>query len=102
MSGIPKTVERGAELLDEKCGPDWPERIDLDKLNLGDTCHCVLGQLHPRAGASYYSYYRGPDHVGVSRRDAWRYGFTTGSVRSFERLTAAWRRLIESRRAARA
>jgi hypothetical protein len=37
-------VERGAEYLDEDW-PDWPERIDLETLDLNGGDRCVLGQL---------------------------------------------------------
>lgn len=37
-------IARGAAFLDEKT-PGWRERIDLDKLDLGECDVCVLGQL---------------------------------------------------------
>src|SRR5712672_2645116 len=39
-----KRVLRGARLLDEKL-PGWFVEIDVENLNLGSACNCVLGQL---------------------------------------------------------
>lgn len=37
-------VDRGAAWLDTAF-PGWRDRIDADRLDLGDNCDCVLGQL---------------------------------------------------------
>lgn len=39
-----RRVQLGAELLDERV-PGWWQTIDLDRLYLSSTEHCVLGQL---------------------------------------------------------
>lgn len=41
-------VKAGAKWLDELY-PDWRNRIDIGKLDMGHSCLCVLGQL----GGSY-------------------------------------------------
>lgn len=41
---IEARVARGAAWLDEN-EPGWERRIDLAKLNLGDGCRCVIGQV---------------------------------------------------------
>ena len=101
MSAIAERVARGAALLDEKM-PGWAERIDLNVLNLASSCRCVLGQLHPNLEAPDDAYLDGLSHLGVSTTDDSGYGFDTSDEDDgvYERLTAAWRELIESRRAA--
>lgn len=42
----PAYVAAGAEWLDEH-EPGWEGRIDLAKLDLSDSCRCVLGQVAP-------------------------------------------------------
>lgn len=37
-------VARGAALLDAQ-RPGWAQRIDHGRLDLGNECHCILGQL---------------------------------------------------------
>lgn len=103
-------VERGAALLDEKYGPHWDKKIDLETLDLGDACGCILGQLeagHSSRRGSAYS--RGLRKLGFKcygEADA-AYGFDTvlrpGSrgFGSYERLTRAWKRLIRQRQEAR-
>lgn len=39
-------IARGVEYLDQKEGPDWVERINLDTLELSSSCNCVIGQLY--------------------------------------------------------
>ena len=96
-----KTVDRGAALLDEVYGPEWDERIDLERLNLSSICNCVLGQLHPRAENGYYRGLR-VTGLGHSFPKSSSHGFTYGRHATFEQLTNAWKRLIERRRKARA
>lgn len=39
-----EVVAKGAALLDEQM-PGWASQIDLNRLQLSDSTHCVLGQL---------------------------------------------------------
>jgi hypothetical protein len=39
-------IEAGSALLDEKAS-GWIERINLELLDLSNTCDCVVGQLFP-------------------------------------------------------
>jgi hypothetical protein len=43
-TAVAQSVAAGAAFLDERM-PGWPERIDLDKLDLSGCWRCVLGQL---------------------------------------------------------
>jgi len=87
-------VARGAGMLDQLC-PGWPDRLDLDRLDLGDTARCLLGQL-------YGSYDLALGVLRINDVTAADYGFQvttrwrTGG--QFAALTAAWRDLITSRR----
>jgi hypothetical protein len=45
-------VKRGIAVLEEKYGPDWVDRIDLDTLDLGESDSCVLGQVYAGAELS--------------------------------------------------
>lgn len=51
MSWASKAVERGMVLLDEKA-PGWEHHIDLEMLDLDNSCRCVLGQLGPVLAAA--------------------------------------------------
>ena len=91
---LPKNVERGAELLDRE-KPGWERKIDVETLDLSSCSECILGQAfrvnqHP-------AYRRALDILGV---ESSRYGFTPWGRQAWSNLTAAWRELIESRRAA--
>lgn len=48
MSTIEERVARGAAWLDDVL-PDWwkTHEIDLDSLDMSDSCQCVIGQLYP-------------------------------------------------------
>lgn len=97
---IAERVAAGAAWLDEH-RPGWDQRIDLETLDLGDPCHCVLGQEYGNYGDS-------PEEIRWERRpageDVWvapLFGFHEWNERNYDVLTAEWRRLIEERRAAR-
>jgi len=99
---IPANVQRGAEFLDAELGPYWDEDIIIGRLDLGDTCNCVVGQLMrsevPRHRA-YQRYDRGVEKFGI--KSPARLGFNTWGRQTFGRLTEAWRDLISDRREAR-
>lgn len=91
MSSIEERVAAGARWLDEH-RPGWVDRIDLETLDLGDPCRCVLGQEY---GNYTFALDEILDDVSPASRgfNAWA---TTGE---YPALTDAWRRLIEQRRA---
>jgi len=102
MSRIPGNVQRGAEFLDEKLGPDWDEAIVLHRLDLGDTCNCVVGQLMRHEVPNHRRHDRyslGLEKMGVTQPG--RLGFSIWGRQGFYHLTFGWRRLIAARRRAR-
>ncbi len=71
MTTIQERVKKGAELLDQEFGAEWPDRIDTGILDIKSTCNCVLGQLGEEEGKDYsemladlgFSYHQ--NHEGV-------------------------------------
>lgn len=108
MSTIAERVTRGAALL-ERFDPGWWQRINLDELALDSPCHCILGQLYYDDQNPQASYLAGvawvrsvmPTRSAADTADE-DCGFDESgeSPDEYEQLTAAWRELIESRRAA--
>jgi hypothetical protein len=100
MSKIPENVLRGAAFLDSTL-PGWDKKIDLDKLNLSDSCNCVLGQ-QSKAKILHTRYRRTAKRLGLDPfgREVQRLGFMTWGRQSFSGLTNGWKHLIEARRAA--
>lgn len=43
---VAERVQRGAELLDRRLGPDWRQRVNPRSLRMANACQCVLGQLY--------------------------------------------------------
>lgn len=100
---IAQRVEAGAAWLDEH-KPGWWHTINLDTLDIGSSCNCVLGQ-------TYGDYTESPF---LARWDADDWQNYLGAVRGFNSsadvetreqeqadiaaLTVAWRTLIEERR----
>lgn len=39
-------IAKGVKYLDKDLGPNWPERISLEELDLVDCYYCVIGQLY--------------------------------------------------------
>jgi hypothetical protein len=95
---ITERVERGAALLDEK-RPEWWQLIELERLDIGSHCDCIAGQL---SGGYNYRFLA---DIGVENAEHEESaGFDTfrqcDRETEYAALTAAWRALIESRRAA--
>lgn len=98
-------VARGAALLDEKV-PGWVDLIDLDTLDLGSPCRCILGQTfadHPDADLTPFTF--GVDSifkVGADADDIAAYGFEVyldDLADYYWSLTDEWTRVILARRA---
>jgi hypothetical protein len=98
---IDERVAAGATWLDAN-RPGWWQRINLDTLDLGDECKCILGQEHG-------DYFRAPlcGDIDDDQRDrvAAEMGmFSMAEVEGhpnggeYSALTAAWRTLIQARR----
>jgi hypothetical protein len=101
MTTIADRVAKGAAYLDER-EPGWWKRIDLDKLDLRKPCRCILGQLDTdRQEHDFWSLIAARFGLDVFEDDDQRLGFNAvgHSERAFANLTAAWRALIEARRA---
>src|SRR5258708_26132125 len=99
MTTIAERVARGAALLDEKT-PGWDKGIYLCILDIDNCERCVLGQVYEAQDGNDYGYSTGLKVLGVGIGDPERdYGFD-GDWDERNDLTAAWRELIESRRAA--
>lgn len=104
---ILKNVRDGAALLDKEFGPNWVDLIDLDTLELSNSCKCILGQvhkkLHPRSQKTGYGVLR--TKLGILDEES-KYGFDAGwgfrnlIYTGYDRLDREWRRLIGGRRAA--
>ncbi len=90
MARLPASVLRGAELLDERL-PGWPHHVDADKLDLGNSCNCPLGQI-------FGDYDDAVDILGLEKPE--RFGFHLAAGRqTFDKLTDAWRRVVLQRQA---
>jgi hypothetical protein len=95
-------VRRGAELLD-RVQPGWADRIDLDRLDLGSDCECVLGQLYGGPDDDEDpSYLVGRRTLGLTTTEAAaEYGFTvdySGDPWSWAELDRLWMAEIRARR----
>lgn len=88
MSTIEERVARGAAWLDDNV-LGWQNRIDLDRLDMGNRYHCVLGQL-------YGNYMFGP----LARDEAQTLGLQRTGADGYAHLEVEWRRVITERRAA--
>jgi hypothetical protein len=92
MSTVAERVNAGIAWLDEH-EPGWRQRVDRDRLDQEDCTRCVGGQL-----AGWYHYFL--QRHGLSDYAAIRLGFDLVYPHGdFDQLTAAWRELIDTRRA---
>jgi hypothetical protein len=99
MTTIAERVARGAALLDEK-QPGWWQRIYPDIIDIDSCERCVLGQVYEAEDGNDYGYSTGLTALGIDLGGPEHdHGFDCDWDEQ-EDLTAAWRELIESRRAA--
>lgn len=97
-------ITRGMEFLDEYM-PNWRAKVEVDSLNLGEPCRCVLGQVdHDFYTAMLRAGHAEVDaDTGVIRADwkwAYEHGFAAVSSLDFEAwdvLTDLWRERIRLR-----
>lgn len=75
-------VDRGARLLDAEM-PDWYTKINIDALQMHNSCLCVLGQLY---GGNYT---RGRQALGVEAGQSSAYGFNADQS-LYKRLKEEW------------
>lgn len=94
MNAYEERAVVGAAFLDEHA-PGWREAVDVNKLKLGDTCNCVLGQV-------YGSYSRGLRLLHLSDGGA-RFGFSVEATDDWKHdaqcygwLTRAWRKVLRN------
>jgi hypothetical protein len=67
MSAYEEAARRGAELLDRNA-EGWRERVELGRLNLANSCGCVLGQ-------TFGNFDDGLEALGLDYGEAVKYGF---------------------------
>ena len=86
-------VAAGASLLD-RLVPGWWRHVRLRKLDIGNDCNCVTGQL-------FGTYTKGLDALDLTEDEAKRYGFNTAGDfgGTYWALTRAWREEMRRRRA---
>lgn len=91
---VEERVAAGAAWLDDRL-PHWPLLVDLNRLDLSDSCACILGQ-------TFGDYGRAPiiGKGSMSREEyATELGFQAGSDwRDYDDLGVEWKRLILARR----
>jgi hypothetical protein len=99
MTRIAKNVERGAVFLDAEL-PGWDDNINLERLQLGSTCYCVLGQQIKRGPDAAGRYQRVAEWLEVDPYgvEARRLGFMVWGRQTYRQLTRSWKLLIERRR----
>jgi hypothetical protein len=82
-------VRRGVRLLDRE-KPGWERKIDLDRLDLGHTCNCVLGQVYGNYDRALYEL-----DGDVAERPE-NFGFDDDNL-LYRTLTDRWRGFIRRR-----
>ena len=89
---IENRIKRGAEYLDKNF-PGWFNKVDIDRLNLGNCSDCVIGQLT----GSYYGW----SHKFRDNPVSFGFIFAPSDFfnnLSYTDLTDAWREYILDRR----
>ncbi len=59
-------IDRGIAWMDEHAPADWREKIDQKKLNMGDPCNCVVGQVFGDFWEKFKLYTAGEQEQAIS------------------------------------
>lgn len=85
MKQIPPEIKAGMKLLDIEA-PGWREKIDLEKLNLGNCESCILGQLFERYTLGLFALELPPE-------EADSFGFNCNPS-DYDKLTYYWQEAL--------
>jgi hypothetical protein len=94
---IDDRVAAGASWLDAN-RPGWWQRINLDTLDLGDPCNCVLGQEYGQYHDAPHEIRIGSNPTGAYAAVEHGFNFNPFDPIDVHALTVAWRTLIQTRR----
>jgi hypothetical protein len=83
------SIKQGLAFLEENYGRYWYNDIDLEVLDIGSSCYCLIGQLE----GCYDNVFPMPE--SLSGRE---YGFMGETWKDDERLTARWKKEIRKLR----
>lgn len=101
-AAIPQRVAAGAARLDREW-PGWWKRIDLEQLNVGDDCACILGQLEGDYLAALTTLGEHEPHLSGFDVESVDYTNAVAELKrldaEYDALTAEWKRVIAARRA---
>jgi hypothetical protein len=89
-------VAKGVALMDREL-PGWEKKIDLELLDLGDSCSCIIGQAYSGESyiASVHDLFEGSPFTENTTDE---YGFSTPDCNDYPSLTREWKELILERR----
>ncbi len=98
------SIRKGTALLD-RAYPEWFQAIDMNRLDLGSTYNCILGQLAQHEGIPYSvaPYHGMLAHFKIASDDAHEYGFNTPwgaageKMLTYRQLGNKWKRAIRRR-----
>lgn len=78
------------------------DQVDIDQLDIRNTCRCVLGQLNQDGGYSHQVYSLSKAGALPQDEAEWlhEHGFEADAHATYEELTAAWRKVLKADRAA--
>lgn len=113
-------VTRGAQLLDQHAPADWRDRLDLNRLRMGDVTACVVGQTFDVTGSGLSGGDRpyqsvlvelgspppGPRGWASAAQLEWQYEHgldvrpDDDGYRDYATLTATWRAYLRGTRSA--
>ena len=87
-------VLSGIRFLTREYGKSWRKKINLETLNLGSTCECILAQTLPYTGKQSLSspYTAHKNLLGVSDITVNRHGFDSDQNHKYLELTEVWKK----------
>ena len=100
-----ENVKKGAAILDEKV-PNWIDKINLEKLDMPTSSHCLLAQVASDDRQDFWAYFKGLKLIGMTAVDAASIFTLSGAFEfgskewsnNYAQLQQAWVDLISQRR----
>jgi len=92
-----KAIQRGIDLLTEKLGEGWQDRIDLERLDIGHCDDCVVGQLFA-ALDDYHRAVREVLHLNDDGEVSHGFSARDNTFEGWKNLNREWREYFETRK----
>lgn len=93
-------ISRGIDVLTDRFGQSWPDNVNTDRIDMSNTCDCIIGQAFECLG--FQAYNMALTSLGIANESAYlfgfdvRFGFVMKNYFDYDDLDEAWRTVLSA------